>query len=159
MLPFFYGYYQDGDYQLAALVVVACAMADVIDGKVAKLLGCTSAFGEMFDAIADAVCYGFFLLVLLMTGAVPWAAVVIILGVGVVNTAMRAVYARRAKRATNYRSFAMERMVAYAAYLCGFGVVGYEVDFFYWGCAVLMLVVLAHDSKRMLLDPIPPAAA
>jgi hypothetical protein len=50
----------------------------------------------------------------------------------------------------------MEKVVAYLGYLCGFGTAQMEVDFFSWGCAALMGVVMLHDSKRMLFDPIDP---
>lgn len=144
-----------GQYQWAGIMVILCAFGDVIDGKVAKLLECTSSFGELFDAIADAICYGFFFIYLAVEGFVPRVPAFAILGMGAANTVMRAIYARRAGRATNYQSWAMERIVGFAAYLCGFGVVGYEVEFFYNSCAIVMAVVLIHDTKRMLVDPVP----
>jgi hypothetical protein len=72
---------------------------------------------------------------------------------------MRGIYARRAGRATNYRSFAMERIVAFSAYLIGIGINDFLVDYFYYTCVALMLIVVVHDSKRMLVDPIPSGPA
>ena len=36
----------------------------------------------------------------------------------------------------------------------GFGVAGYEVEFFYTSGAILMTVIVLHDAKRMLIDPV-----
>ena len=148
----------NGYPQWAMLSLVICGGLDVFDGKVAKLLGCTTAFGEMFDAIMDGFCYGFILLVLVGYGWLPWPPIAIMIALGLANTAMRARYARRAGRAVNYRSWAMEKIVAYVGYLCGFGTAQIEVQFYSWTCAVLMTVVLVHDTKRMLVDPVEVAS-
>ncbi len=158
-LPLFVYWLDRGDYQLATLAVVVCGVLDLFDGAVARAFKCTSGFGELLDAITDAVCYGFFMVFLAAAGLLPWVPVVAIIGLGVVNTGLRAVYARRAGRATNYRSYAMERVVALAAYLCGFGATGFEPGYFSWACVWLIVVVLAHDTRRMLFDPVPPAPA
>lgn len=152
--PFIYCVDQ-GLYQWAGVLVVLCAVGDLFDGAVARAFNCSSGFGELFDAVADGVCYGTFLVTLVGYGWVPWEPVGIIVALGVVNAVMRAAYVRRAGKTTNYRSFAMERVVAYAAYLCGFGTTGFQVSLFFWGCAVLMAIVVVHDAKRMLLDPVP----
>jgi hypothetical protein len=49
----------------------------------------------------------------------------------------------------------MERLVAFAAYLAAFAIAGYQVDWFYWTFTGLMVVVMIHDAKRLLVDPIP----
>jgi phosphatidylglycerophosphate synthase len=128
---------------------------DLFDGLVARLFKCQTAFGEVFDALADGFCYGFAIIVLTAYGRVPWLAVVLIIGLGLINAGLRWVYARRAGRTTNYRSYAMERLVAFAAYLGGFGTSGLEVEFFFWTFVGLMVVVLIHDAKRMAFDPVP----
>lgn len=145
-----------GYYQWAVVLLIVCALFDVIDGKIAKLLGCTTAFGELFDAIADAVCYGIFFLALAVYGWVPRLAVGIIIGVGAYNVLLRVAYAKRAGRATNYRSWAMERVVGYGTYLIGAGLCQYEETFYFYALAVVMVLVVAHDTKRMLIDPIEP---
>lgn len=151
-----YIYYVDrGEYQWATVMLVVCAFLDVIDGKVAKLLHCTSAFGEVFDAVADAVCYGIFFLTLAVYRWLPLIPVTVILGVGALNIGLRGLYARRAGRAINYRSWAMERVVGYGTYLLGAGLIHYEVEFYSYAFAAVMVVVVAHDAKRMLLDPVP----
>ena len=60
----------------------------------------------------------------------------------------------RLGRAANYKSYAMERLVAYTGYLIGFATGGMEVRFYYWAFVPLMGVILAHDAKRMLIDPV-----
>lgn len=144
-----------GLYQWATVAMILCGFADLFDGALARKFQCSSGFGEFFDAVTDGICYGFFLVVLAFYGRVPWAPLLIILGVAGVNSVLRALYARRAGRATNYRSFAMERLVTMAAFLIGYGLAGTEVTYYYYACAALMLVVLAHDFKRMILDPVP----
>ncbi len=75
---------------------------------------------------------------------------------GVANIVMRGVYAKRARRTTNYRSYAMERLVAYLCYLIGLGCADYNIQLFTWAFPLLMAIVMVHDTKRMLIDP--PAA-
>jgi phosphatidylglycerophosphate synthase len=157
-LPAFVYWLDRGDYQLATIAVIVCGVLDLFDGAVARAFKCTSCFGELLDAITDAVCYGFFMVVLGIHDRLPWVPVIGIITIGVVNAAFRARYATRAGRATNYRSYAMERVVALAAYLSGFGASGFEPDYFAWACFILMTIVVIHDAKRMLVDPIPPAA-
>ena len=144
--------------QWATLLLLVCGVLDLFDGAVARAFKCQTVFGEVFDAIADAVCYGTAMLVLTAYGWVPWQPVVIILLLGLVNTGFRWIYARRAGRTTNYKSHAMERLVAYAAYLGGFGTAQFEVKYFYWTFVVLMAVCMVHDAKRMAFDPVPAAA-
>ena len=154
-LPVYLWAIDQGEAQLAALAVIICGVLDLFDGAVARAFKCTTPFGEVFDAIADGLCYGFMMLVLPAYGWVPWEPVAIIVALGVVNLVERAVYARRAGRTVNYRSYAMEKLVGFAAYLIGFGIAGFQVQLFYWTYVVLMVIVVAHDTKRMLLDPVP----
>jgi phosphatidylglycerophosphate synthase len=145
------------DYQWAVLTALLCGVLDLFDGAVARKFQCQTPFGEVFDAIADGLCYGFMIIALTVLGYAPVIPVVVIIGLGAVNTLMRGVYLRRAGRTTNYRSFAMERVVAFAAYLVGFAATGMMVGYFYWACATMMAIVVLHDAKRMLIDPVPPA--
>lgn len=158
-LPVYVWALAEGEPQVATVALIVCGLLDLVDGAVARLFRCQTPFGEVFDAIADGFCYGLMLLLLPVYGWVPWPPVALILALGVVNLVMRAIYARRAGRTTNYRSYAMERMVAFAAYVVGFGVADFQVTLFYWSYVVIMAVVLVHDAKRMLLDPVPPPDA
>lgn len=146
----------NGYYQVAMLLLLLCGVLDLFDGAVARLFKCQTPFGEVFDAIADGICYGFAIIVLTAYGRVPWEAVTIIIVLGVLNAGFRYVYAKRAGRTTNYQSHAMERLVAFAAYLGGFGTLGFQVDYFYWTFTALLAFVVVHDAKRMVLDPVPP---
>ena len=156
-LPAFVYWLDRGDYQLAALAVVVCGVLDLFDGAVARAFNCTSGFGELLDAVTDAVCYAFFMLFLAAAEMLDWVPVIAIIALGLINSGLRAIYARRAGRVTNYRSYAMERVVALAAYLCGFAVTGFAPNFFAWTCAALMAIIVARDTKRMLIDPVPAA--
>ena len=154
-LPWFVYEVNAGHPQWATLAALICGLLDLLDGKVARLFHCQTPFGEVFDGIADGVCYGTMLLVLAIYGWAPRVAVALIIGMGIVNLGMRTVYARRAGKTTNYRSFAMERLVAYGGYLIGIACAGFSVDFFFWPYASLMVIVLVHDARRMLVDPVP----
>src|SRR5215510_12307855 len=47
-----------GRHDLAALGIVLAAIADAIDGRVARLAGAASRFGVEYDSIADTVSFG-----------------------------------------------------------------------------------------------------
>ena len=144
-----------GNVQWATWFIIICGLFDKLDGAVAKLFNCSSAFGEMLDAVADAVCYTFLLIVIWVYDLIPVPAIAIIVGAGALNVIMRGIYMKRAGRTTNYHSYAMERLVAYVAFLVAIVINQYEVVFFSYAGAGLMLTVVLHDSKRMLWDPIP----
>jgi phosphatidylglycerophosphate synthase len=158
-LPFFYWAVMNDERQLATIFMLICGLLDKLDGLVAKLFNCRSAFGEVFDAITDGICYGFALVLVAAHGWAPWFPVACILGIGTANTLMRFAYAKRAGRVANYKSYANERLVGYTAYLIGFATGGMEVSFFYWAYVPLMFVTIAYDAKRMLVDPVPQVAA
>ena len=86
-LPAFVYWLDRGDYQLATIAVIVCGVLDLFDGAVARAFNCASGFGELLDAITDAVCYGFFMVVLATYDRLPWVPVVGILALGVVNAA------------------------------------------------------------------------
>jgi len=144
-----------GYRQWATLLIIICGLLDKLDGLAARIFDCRSAFGELFDALTDAACYGFALIVCAAYGWAPVLPVVLVIMLGLANVLMRFAYARRANRAVNYKSYAMERIVAYTGYLVGFATANMEVEYFYWAFVPLMAVILIHDAKRMLVDPIP----
>jgi phosphatidylglycerophosphate synthase len=144
--------------QWATLFIIVCGLLDKLDGLAARIFDCRSTFGELFDAITDGLCYGFGLILVAAYGWAPVVPVGFVIGLGLLNTALRAVYIRRAGRATNYKSYAMERIVGYTGYLIGFATSGMEVAFFYWAFVPLMLIIVVHDARRMLIDPVPELA-
>lgn len=154
-LPPLYWAVMHDQRQLATLFIVICGLLDKVDGLVAKLFNCRSAFGELFDAITDAICYGFALILVAAHGWAPPIAVALVIALGLTNGGMRAVYVKRLGRTGNYKSYAMERVVAYTGYLIGFATGAMEVPYYYWLFVPLMAVVLVHDAKRMLVDPVP----
>jgi phosphatidylglycerophosphate synthase len=158
-LPVLWWAIDRGHHQYATLAIFVCAMLDKLDGLVAKLFDCRSAFGELFDAITDGLCYGAGLVLVAAYGWAPLVPVVFVVGLGLVNTGLRYVYLRRVGRPVNYKSYAMERIVAYTGYLIGFATSGMQVTYFYWAFVPVMVVIVAHDAKRMLIDPIPEAVA
>jgi len=157
LLPPFAWSVHQGYHQYATLFIIICALLDKVDGFVAKIFNCRSAFGEMFDAITDGICYGFCLIFVAAYGWAPVVPVVLVILLGLVNSGLRGIYAKRAGRTVNYKSYAMERIVAYTGYLVGFATGGMEVTFFYWLFVPLMAVIVLHDAKRMLVDAVPGA--
>lgn len=157
-LPPFVWAVDNGYHQYATLFIIICGLLDKVDGLVAKIFDCRSPFGEIFDAITDGVCYGFALIIVAAYGWAPAVPVAMIILMGLINTGMRFVYGRRAGRTVNYKSYASERIVAYTGYLVGFATSGFEVAYFYWLFVPLQAVILLHDAKRMLIDPIPGPA-
>jgi phosphatidylglycerophosphate synthase len=158
-LPPFLYYLDRGMDQLALAMVLVCGLLDVFDGPVARKFNCTSGFGELFDAATDGICYAFFIATLTLYGKIPWIPMVFFLALGVANMVLRALYTRRVGRTTNYRSFAMERVAAYAVYMSGTAVAGFSATFYAWAIPAVMLAVVLHDAKRMLIDPVPGGAA
>jgi phosphatidylglycerophosphate synthase len=156
-LPFLWWAIDRGHHQWATLFIAICALLDKLDGLAAKVFDCRSSFGELFDAITDGICYGFGLILVAAYGWAPLVPVVLVIALGAANTGLRGVYIRRAGRAVNYKSYAMERIVAYTGYLIGFATSGFEVRYFYWAFVPVMIVIVLHDAKRMLLDPMPSA--
>jgi archaetidylinositol phosphate synthase len=145
-----------GDDQLAFLTILVCALLDLADGAVARRLGCATRAGEVLDAVVDALCAGFFLVLLAADGRLPWLPVGGVLALGAVNAGLRALYAARLGRVANYRSYAMERLVSLTTCVCLLGVIRHHAAYFAWLLLALMALVLARDAKRMVLDA-PPA--
>jgi phosphatidylglycerophosphate synthase len=158
-LPLLWWAVAHGYHQYATLFIIICGLLDKLDGLVAKLFDCRSSFGELFDAATDGLCYGFGLILCAAYGWAPVIPVVFVIAMGLANTALRFVYIRRAGRAVNFKSYAMERIVGFTGYLIGFATSGMEVAYFYWAFVPVMLVIVLHDAKRMLIDPVPGAAA
>jgi len=158
-LPLLWWAIAHGYHQHATLFIALCGVLDKLDGLVAKLFNCRSSFGELFDAITDGICYGFGLILVAAYGWAPAVPAILVIALGVTNTVLRGVYIRRAGRAVNYKSYAMERIVAYTGYLIGFATSGMEVQFFFWVFVPIMLVIVVHDAKRMLIDPVPGVGA
>jgi phosphatidylglycerophosphate synthase len=158
-LPLLWWAVAHGYHQYATVFIIICGLLDKLDGLVAKLLDCRSSFGELFDAVTDGLCYGFGLILVAAYGWAPVIPVVCVIAMGIANSAMRFVYIRRAGRAVNYKSYAMERIVGFTGYLIGFATSGMEVSYFYWTFVPVMLVIVAHDARRMLLDPVRGGAA
>lgn len=157
-LPPFVWAVANGYHQWATLFILICGLLDKLDGLVARIFDCKTPFGELFDGIVDGFCWGVLLIAMAAYGLAPWIPCVAIVALGVLNLGLRMVYARRAGRATNYRSYAMERLVAYAAFLIGFALADFMVTYFYWLFLGLIVITIAHDTKRMLIDPVPGAA-
>jgi phosphatidylglycerophosphate synthase len=158
-LPFFVMAVANGQHQWATFWILVCGLLDKLDGAVAKLFDCRSQFGEIFDAIADGICYGLALVVIAYYGWAPAIPVALMLGMGIANTVMRFVYGKRAGRAINYKSYAMERLVGLTAFMIGMATGGFEVEYMFWGYVPINAIVILYDAKRMLIDPIPPAPA
>lgn len=154
-LPPFLYFLDNGSYQLSVVSVILCGFLDLFDGAAARYFKCSSGFGEFFDAATDGICYGFIFLMIGVYGRLPWLVVGGFLGIGIVNSIFRLIYSKRAGRTTNYQSFAMERLVGLSAFVACLAIYDFEGAYMGYVCVSLMLVVLIHDTKRMLIDPVP----
>ncbi len=59
----FFGFYciisaVRGDYKRAAIAIILSAIADILDGKIARFTGTESRFGMEYDSLADLVAFG-----------------------------------------------------------------------------------------------------
>lgn len=158
-LPFFVWAVDAGSPQWATFFMFLCGILDKTDGAVATIFDCKSAFGEIFDAITDGICYGFGLIVLVAYDWVPMPPAIAVIALGAANVVMRSIYAKRAGRAINYKSHAMERVAGFVAFMIGFATAKMEVGWYYWGFVPIFAAVVVHDARRMLVDPIPPQGA
>lgn len=48
-----------GSYYIACLILILGAIFDSVDGRVARMMGTQSSFGEQFDSLSDAISFGF----------------------------------------------------------------------------------------------------
>lgn len=156
-LPPFLWAVDSGSPQWATFFILLCGILDKLDGAVAKLFDCRSAFGELFDAVTDGICYGFAMIVVVGYGWAPAIPAIAVVALGAGNTGLRVVYAKRVGRAVNYKSYAMERVVGFIAFMIGFATGRVEVDYYYWGFLPIFAIVVLHDAKRMLFDLVPGA--
>ena len=85
-LPPLYWAVAHGEHQLATLFILVCGLLDKLDGLAARVFNCRSQFGELFDAIADATCYGFALVLVAAFGWAPWIPVIAIHGADAART-------------------------------------------------------------------------
>jgi phosphatidylglycerophosphate synthase len=154
IFPLWYFVHQDWRQPAFAVLLVGGFM-DLVDGWVAKAFDCRTAFGAVFDSITDGLLYGSALIVLGAYGWAPAWPVVVIVTLGVLNAIFRMVYSRRVGRTINYRSIAMERFTGNLAFLIGLAIVDYEVWYYFPVCSAIMAVIVIHDAKRMLVDPVP----
>ncbi|MCX5747596.1 MAG: CDP-alcohol phosphatidyltransferase family protein [Proteobacteria bacterium] len=152
--PFVWAVY-NGYHQWATLFILICGLLDKLDGLAAKVFDCRSNFGELFDAITDGICYGFALIIVMAYGWAPLIPCFILILLGGVNSGLRAVYIKRCGRNVNYKSYAMERVVGFIAYLIGMATANFLPSIMFWTFVPIMVIVVAHDAKRMLLDPVP----
>jgi phosphatidylglycerophosphate synthase len=156
-LPPFLWAVDRGYPQWATLFILLCGVLDKLDGAVAKIFDCRSAFGELFDAITDGICYGFAMIVVVAYGWAPAIPAIAVVALGAANSLLRLAYAKRVGRAVNYKSYAMERVVGFIGFMIGFATGRVEVDYYYWGFLPIFAVVVLHDARRMLLSPVPGA--
>ena len=47
-----------GHFERAALLILVAIIADILDGRIARMTGATTSFGEIYDSLADVVSFG-----------------------------------------------------------------------------------------------------
>jgi len=48
-----------GDFRIAAILIFVAALCDALDGRIARMTGSSSEFGEQYDSLCDVVSFGF----------------------------------------------------------------------------------------------------
>ena len=82
-----------GEFELAAIAVLASCVFDILDGKVARMTGSTSRFGVEYDSLADLVAFGvapglmIYLMALKPYGRVGWLAAFVFVACGALRLA------------------------------------------------------------------------
>lgn len=82
-----------GNFELAAIAVLASCIFDILDGKVARMTGGTSRFGVEYDSLADLVAFGvspgllIYLMALKPYGRVGWLAAFVFMACGALRLA------------------------------------------------------------------------
>jgi CDP-diacylglycerol--serine O-phosphatidyltransferase len=47
-----------GHFERAALLILVAIIADILDGRIARMTGATTSFGEAYDSLADVISFG-----------------------------------------------------------------------------------------------------
>ncbi len=82
-----------GNFELAAIAILASCIFDILDGKVARITGGTSRFGVEYDSLADLVAFGvspgllIYLMALKPYGRVGWLAAFVFVACGALRLA------------------------------------------------------------------------
>jgi CDP-diacylglycerol--serine O-phosphatidyltransferase len=82
-----------GEFELAAIAVLASCLFDILDGKVARMTGSTSRFGVEYDSLADLVAFGvapgllIYLMALKPYGRIGWLAAFVFMACGALRLA------------------------------------------------------------------------
>lgn len=93
-----------GDFETAAPFIAFSVVLDMLDGRIARLTGSTSAFGLEFDSLADVVSFGVAPAILTVSwgltplGRLGWAAGFIFLTAGAIRLARFNIQASTDKR-------------------------------------------------------------
>ncbi|MGA2940108.1 MAG: CDP-diacylglycerol--serine O-phosphatidyltransferase [Syntrophobacteraceae bacterium] len=83
----------NGNFELAAMAVLASCVFDILDGKIARLTGGTSRFGVEYDSLADLVAFGvgpgllMYLMALKPYGRLGWLAAFVFMACGALRLA------------------------------------------------------------------------
>lgn len=48
----------EGHFEKAALLILLAIVADILDGRIARMTGATTTFGEAYDSLADVISFG-----------------------------------------------------------------------------------------------------
>lgn len=48
----------EGHFERAAILILLAIIADILDGRIARMTGATTSFGEAYDSLADVISFG-----------------------------------------------------------------------------------------------------
>lgn len=80
LIPVFVVLYVNGQQKAALAVFLAASFTDYLDGYLARKLNQITAFGKLMDPLADKIMVLTAFLCQTISGVLPWAAFVIVLG-------------------------------------------------------------------------------
>lgn len=154
-LPIFFWALANDRVPWAVFAVVTSTAFDLLDGLVARKLQCATPFGEILDSVTDSFSLGACMGMLIYFDRLSGAFGIAVASLLVLNGVGRYIYSRRLGRTTNYRSFAAERLVGYAEFLVCAAAGRVNTAWFAWSFIALFAFTVAHDLRRMIIDPVP----
>ncbi len=129
------------------------ALADFLDGWVARNICCTSDLGELLDAVGDVFIFLTGILAGAVLGYVSWWPVIVLLSGGAVSAYGRMLYARKLGRAANYKSRPSEFLGGAAFALLLVYAVDFYTEYHTWLLALFTWWVAIRDVREIVALP------